>query len=337
MQVIAAMWYLSVVILIVLAWLARRWMNRRRQGKSAPPESIVLFHSHPISLNATTLAQWFGAAAGCEVEVIDSSEETGVEPDEPAPTSWLTGQSPHFICCIRGTMFMAHNLSAPYMTDPLGASQGQMEMRLSKAIKEHKAWASVDVLHPQEATAENYRIVAMVAAKMVGPDCLALYSPKLSKFAPCMGDETIEKLLSADPLQAVFVEHGTVPVIPMQSDDPRLLAAEAEARSRFHEFESAFNSNSNGGSHFSVKTMITRGDNSEHIWVDVTRIEGETLLGLLGNEPVDLGDLKLGSEVSLDRSQVEDWAIMRGGELIGAFTLTALQNAHPADSGGDKQ
>jgi uncharacterized protein YegJ (DUF2314 family) len=311
-------------------------MKRRQQGKSAPPESIVLLQSHPISLDATTLAQWFGAAAGCEVEVIDSSEETDAKTDEktdePAPKNWLTGESPHFICCIRGTVFMAQNLPAPYMADPVGASQGRMEMRLSKAIKEHKAWASVDILHPQEATAENYRIVAMVASKMVGPDCLALYSPKLNKFAPCMGNETIEKLLAADPLQAVFVEIGMAPVIPLESDDPRLLAAEAEARNRFHEFESAFNANSDGGSQFSVKTKMTHGDNSEHIWVDVTRIEGDAIEGLLGNEPLDLGDLKLGAEVRLDRSEVEDWAIMRGDELVGAFTLKALQAAEAAGS-----
>jgi uncharacterized protein YegJ (DUF2314 family) len=90
-------------------------------------------------------------------------------------------------------------------------------------------------------------------------------------------EETPAKLRSDDPIKAVFVEITEIPVVPI-GDDPRLQAAEAEARRRFQEFET-------------VKTLVTVSGNSEHIWVDVDSISAGKIHGRLGNDPVDLGDL----------------------------------------------
>ena len=42
--------------------------------------------------------------------------------------------------------------------------------------------------------------------------------------------------------------------------------------------------------------------------------------GTLGNEPVDLGDLQLGSSVTFPEEDVNDWAYSKGDELIGLFS-----------------
>lgn len=71
------------------------------------------------------------------------------------------------------------------------------------AMREHKAWLSMDILDPESVTPENYRIIGRVLAHLAGPDCLALYHPPSGKLVPCLA-ETGTKLSSDDPIQAVF-------------------------------------------------------------------------------------------------------------------------------------
>lgn len=46
--------------------------------------------------------------------------------------------------------------------------------------------------------------------------------------------------------------------------------------------------------------------------------------GRLGNDPVDLGNLKIGSRVEIAKDKVEDWAYMKNGSPVGLFTVRVL-------------
>jgi uncharacterized protein YegJ (DUF2314 family) len=100
-------------------------------------------------------------------------------------------------------------------------------------------------------------------------------------------------------------------------------AAVAEARQRWPEFVAAFQSRA--GEYFSVKAPIRSAGNTEFIWIHVDALDGDTVRGRLGNDPVDLGHLKEGDAVSVPLGEVNDWAFLQAGQPIGMFTVSVLQ------------
>ncbi len=319
MRVIAVV-CVALLVVAVGVWFRR---ERRKHTDEPPPASIVLFVKQPKRIDVGQLADLFGRVTGRSVEPITPGPRTTETNDGQPAGDVVAGASPHFIAKVSGIWYAIHNVASPYMDDPVRASESFRETRLRKAIRDHRAWLSVDVLHPQAATAEVCRVVARVLAHFVDSDCLALYSPSLNQFAPCVGDETVAKLQSDDPVKSIFHENDEVPVVPVDDDDPRLKSAEAEARRRFSEFETAFEKKD--GTNFTIKTRISIHGNYEHIWVQVDQITGSKIEGRLGNDPVDLGNLKLGSKVEVERAQVEDWAFLRNGAPVGLFTIPVIQ------------
>lgn len=312
-----------LVCAATIAAVAGMWFwRKRRERKDDAPASIVLLLERPKALNVGILADLLSKVTGRSVRAIEVGDDRDAKDDHQPVGDMVMGASPHFIAQVGGTTFAVHNLPVPYMPDPAHASESFPELRLRKAIRDHKAWLSMDIVPHEAAAPERYRIVARVLGNLVGTDCLALYHPPLNQFVPCSMDETVAKLKADEPITAVFREITEVPVIPID-DDPRLKAAEAEAKRRFSEFETAFENKDGTG--FAIKTLITSHGNSEHIWVDVERISAGKIEGRLGNEPVDLGDLKIGSKVEVETDQVEDWAFLQRGEPVGMFTVPVFQ------------
>lgn len=196
------------------------------------------------------------------------------------------------------------------------------ELRLRKAVKDHKAWLSMDILRPAKGDAEAYRLVGRFLAESCDDDCLALYHPESNRMVACSAGETVERLRSEDPVKALFEQLVDVPVVPID-DDPRLKAAEAEARRRFPEFATALETDT--GKRFSVKARISRQGKAEHIWIEVGRMADGKITGRLGNEPVELTGLRLGSEVEIETGEVEDWVFERDGKPVGMFTVPVIQ------------
>jgi uncharacterized protein YegJ (DUF2314 family) len=297
------------------AWL---WSRRRRESGPAPA-GIVLLLQQPISLDASILAERLNKASGRSVRVIDANDST-VSGDKLAG-DMITGESPHFMASVDGVTYVINNVPAPYLQDRAAASEDIVESRLRKAVAEHTAWISMDVMPPEKASPEAYRLVGRVLATLIDARCLALYHPPSNQFVACRNDRTIEQLTGADPIQAVFSEMTYAPVVGV-GDDPRVKAAETEAKRRFPEFKSAFAKKD--GTAFSVKTAITRSGTTEHIWVDVDGIASGKVTGTLGNEPMNLSGLKLGSRVEVEVPHVEDWTYSRNGEQLGSFTAPVI-------------
>jgi uncharacterized protein YegJ (DUF2314 family) len=301
-----------------------------QKPKGDTSASIVILLRNPKRLDVQLLAHLIGKVTGRSVRAIDPGDKPVAGDNQPAG-DMVAGTSPHFIAQVGGTAFAIHNLPAPYMNDPVRESESFPELRLRKAIKDHKAWLSMDILYPKAATPEAYRLAARVLANLIDEDCLALYHPPLNRLAPCSMEETAARLRTDDPIKAVFREITEIPVIPAD-DDPRLRAAEAEAQRRFPEFEAAFRDRK--GTRFAVKTRLTRLGNAEHIWVNVDNMSAGKIAGTLGNDPVDLGDLKMGSRVEVEIGQVEDWIFLRDGAPMGAFTVPVLQQIEREESKG---
>ena len=283
-------------------WLARR---NTRSGAS-PLYSIVLLLRTPKPLNAEILAYHAGVVLGEPVRA-------GGDGDGPC----VLGEAPHFVL-MRGTdVFLIHSVPSPYSED---VPAGLRDLRLRKAYEEHSAWLSMDILRGENATAENWRIVGRMLARLVGPDCVALCDGLEGRFAIC-GESTTEQLASDDPRTAVFGRSDYVPFV-LVDNEQALAEAKRTAQARWPEFASAFVAGE--GDAFSVKVPITVEAVTEHIWVDVSAIDGETLRGELGNEPMTLAGLRLGSAVTVARADVEDWVIQRGNGYEGGFSVSAV-------------
>ena len=89
------------------------------------------------------------------------------------------------------------------------------------------------------------------------------------------------------------------------------------------EFAAAFENR--GPKHFfSVKAEVSDGQHSEFIWINVTALEDERIVGRLGNEPVALRGLKEGDIVNTTVGELNDWMYIRDGDPVGGFTVQVL-------------
>ena len=65
--------------------------------------------------------------------------------------------------------------------------------------------------------------------------------------------------------------------------------------------------------------------------MSVAKVAGDQVQGTIGNEPVDIEGVELGSEVTCKLSELSDWIYFENGEMIGGFTVKVLQKQAAAD------
>jgi uncharacterized protein YegJ (DUF2314 family) len=114
--------------------------------------------------------------------------------------------------------------------------------------------------------------------------------------------------------------------VTLPPDDPSIANAQEEAQTGWNAFVASFRSGfGKPGVHHDVKVALATADGAlEHLWVEVTSIEGETVKGTLNNDPVGDVGLKYGDEVTVKRTDVEDWAVFRKDKLLlGGFSIEA--------------
>jgi uncharacterized protein YegJ (DUF2314 family) len=113
-----------------------------------------------------------------------------------------------------------------------------------------------------------------------------------------------------------------VAVVP--DDDPKLAAAAAEANRRFGEFLTAFQQRKPGDT-FAVKVPFSDDYGREFMWVRVAAVDDSFIVGRLDNRPAYVQAVRAGQKVRVPRTGLNDWLIVRGGELLGGFTLKVVQ------------
>lgn len=55
-----------------------------------------------------------------------------------------------------------------------------------------------------------------------------------------------------------------------------------------------------------VKKLFTEGDETEHMWVRLTSINGNELEGTLDNDPLLFKNIKFGDVISFNRDEIEE-------------------------------
>jgi len=284
---------------------------------SEPLISLVLLLRRPRHLEATLLARYAES-------VWSTPFHAGNQPaDETGPGHWVVGQTPIFLVSAPDGLFMVHNLDRPYFNEPAELAEKVGELRLRKVLEENRGWLAVDLMQLKDETAPResaYSPIARFIAELAGPDCQAIFQPATDRFNHW--DDALETRLRSGEVADVFEDPTQIPVIQVPDDDPRMQAAVAEARERWPEFTAAFHARDGEG--FSVKAPVTVGENTEFIWVNVDSLGDETITGRLGNDPVDLGDLREGSPVTVAVADLNDWAFLRAGQPVGMFTVQVI-------------
>lgn len=311
---------IAIVLVIVGYFLFRVISDGPRNGDDQMISFVALLRE-PQRIEPIYVATAAKKAWGADLSYDESDEE--------GPDGFVVGDdsTPTLIVKYRERMIMVNNLAAPYVDDPQEVADTIPDLRLRGLVAEHTAWLSCDALGVEsfddDVVREWYRILGPLFSELVDDNCLAILTPLTGHLAPNM-DETLEMLKSDDPLQALE-DDAPVPVIQVSDDDPRMIAAVEEAQRRWPEFVAAFEQRN--GENFSVKAPVTAGDNTEFIWLNVTAIENQVIYGQLANEPVSLGNLKIGSKVRVMVEKLNDWVVVQNGQPVGLFTAKVITDA----------
>jgi uncharacterized protein YegJ (DUF2314 family) len=109
-------------------------------------------------------------------------------------------------------------------------------------------------------------------------------------------------------------------------DDPAMTRAFEKARATLDDFFREAASPRDGTTQYSVKVGITDGANTEYFWVVDFERNGDTMTGILNNEPDLVKTHKIGDRISFTREQVVDWTYLEPAarRMHGNFTACAM-------------
>jgi uncharacterized protein YegJ (DUF2314 family) len=291
------------------------------EGEDKPIISLVLLLKEPRYLEARIVAEIVSSAWGGKYSFSDMDEDKANH--DEVETRWVVGRSPLFLIQCPEGMFMLNNFSQPYWSNKEEVIEEVRELRLRNAIEEHTAWLSVDLMGEEPDQVNRPAIYAKIAkliSELSGPDCVALLQPEGPRIN--VWDEALSEKLSGGKNVDELFEINLAPVKIISDDDPRMKAAVAEARSRWPEFVEAFQKKD--CENYAVKAPVTGNGNKEFIWIEVKGLEPEYIHGTLGNDPVNLGNLKFGDQVEVPLKDLNDWVFVRDGKPTGMFTLKVL-------------
>ena len=325
---VAALWFCVDSTRWLFGWkYESREKDPSRQVLREEPESLVslvFFLEDPREVNEENLRTCVSHAFDLDLDEAGSDAEFFVLQYSP-PTDRVTPIE-NFMIRIPQGVYSVMLSSRPYIANPgRFAKESIRDKRLRTAVERHRAWISVDLMDDEvESPEDAYAVIGKLLAAIAGPDCLAIYCPEIQRcneFEPSL----IETLQSGDPLR-IFDEPTFEPVIEIPDDDPRMAAAEKTARARWPEFVEAFaNRRESDVEKFIVKAEFTEGSQSEFMWVTVTEVDGDSIRGILTNDPHELVEVFRGAEVEFSLARLNDWIYPGSdGVPVGGFTLDIL-------------
>lgn len=318
--------------MVLAAGLAgARWL----WGKMAPPPaapdapmvSLVLLLKEPRYLEPVVLAEILRNAWGIDFPA------GGGDDENTRGKPFIVGNSPVFMVGTGDGMFIVHNHDRLYFDGVADVAEKVPDLRLRKIILDHRAWLSVDAMGvgADEDPAPHYARISKLLAELANDAVLGLFQPGSSRLTP-WEPSLVERLRSGENLSELF-EVKQVPVVQVSENDPRMKAAVAEARARWPEFVAALKARQPGGN-YAVKAAVTRDGNTEFIWLEVIGLEPEFIHGKLANDPVDLGELKIGDQVEVALADLNDWTYRHAenDEPAGLFTVKIVSETFSAQA-----
>ena len=294
--------------------LLRRLLGRSRHGQEGPVDSVVLLFDE--------------APAFTDTEIVDAIKRAfPVHAPQMLPVGELPppDYAPDAPPC-RSIPFAVHRRvfglligSFPYAQMSDDAEDPAVERSTVRAFVSHRGWVGVDFV-AGEKPEDMFGLLGQIAAELMTPETSLVFIPSLALVAHPT-DELVAAMRSGRWLDRL---EGLAPPM-LQSrpaNDEALIAAADEARERFPEFIEAFRAGA--GREFSAKFPFTDGMQTEHMWVAVQSINGDSILGTLGNQPGLLKNVREGDPVTRTLDELEDWLYMDGETMVGGFSVRVL-------------
>lgn len=107
-------------------------------------------------------------------------------------------------------------------------------------------------------------------------------------------------------------------VVDFRSSDREMNRAIAEARKTLPDFVALYRSGK--GERHAVKVAIPYDRGREHVWMNLTAVEGDVFVGQIANVPVHLEKLSRGDSYRAGSAMVSDWNYMSDGQMHGSYT-----------------
>ena len=339
-------WVGAVALIVTALWFCFdmvRWLMIRfddnalpnyqeEPEEEVPPEnlaSLVYFLSEPREANETSIRRCVSAALGIDFDAdAHSSEHFVIEFNPPRTANEADDGINHFMIKIPQGLFAVLVSNRPYISKPSQfAKECIRDKRLRKAVEQHLAWISVDLMDDTsdpEAASAAYQVIGQILATLAGPDCLAIYCPELQRCNE-FDLSLIETLSSQRPL-ALFNEPTFQPIVEISDSNPKMAQAVGEARQRWSEFLHFFaESGPADADKFIVKAEFREGSKCEYMWLSVTAASATSVSGILMNDPHELMNIHRGASVTLEVNRLNDWIYRdQDGEHVGGFTLDVL-------------
>ncbi|KRT13968.1 hypothetical protein ASU31_22200 [Pedobacter ginsenosidimutans] len=125
----------------------------------------------------------------------------------------------------------------------------------------------------------------------------------------------------------VAEREGEPDMVYVPSEDERMNWAIEKANLTLWYFEQSLKNQQPYQNYFSIKVLITDGDEGEHIWLTDPHFDDEgNLFGTVGNEPVNIRSVKFNQKIGIKRDLISDWMIIENGRLIGGYTIRAIRD-----------
>lgn len=194
------------------------------------------------------------------------------------------------------------------------------DLRMREAYLEHNAWFSTAVERiPEGSTPEEaYGVMGKLTAELLDDTCLIVWSAEDNRIN-LITPELIDSFREGKPIEALQEVRGDE-ITNVDSEDSRMKAAIAEARTRWPEFVSAYQK-ANKPEEFIVKFPFGEpGDHVEHMWIEVHGIEGNQVSGKLLSDPFKLRGYKQGQDIQRQAEELSDWLYLSETGPVGAFS-----------------
>ena len=116
-------------------------------------------------------------------------------------------------------------------------------------------------------------------------------------------------------------------VVDFRNEDEKMNWAMDKSRLTLHYFKKSLQNPNPAQQYFSVKVKIEDAGKIEHIWlIEPSFDQDGNLFGVVGNEPIDVKNIKLNQKIGIEENLVSDWMILENGRLIGGYTLRAIRD-----------
>jgi uncharacterized protein YegJ (DUF2314 family) len=275
-----------------------------------PLNSFVLLLREPRTLDAAALEVVAGKALGVEF----GSGNEGA--------AFVMGESGHLVLLIGDQAFGVNGLPHPYFDQPEHVAGTIRDERACRAVREHTGWLSVDLMGDAVGASLDhaYRIMGHLTAGLAGRDTLAIYAPATGQLR--FYDARLDAALRSDDPLEEFTRPLVVPISRVEPGDPRMQEAVEEAGRRWPEFRTAFQRRRRDQS-FAVKAPVGLGDHAEWMWIEVTALEGDQIVGTLAHDPRESTTGQAGDPAWVALAELKDWIYTDGERVLGGFTVEA--------------